>query len=83
MAEELSELRQSKAELEALNKAALHIEQKLEESEEQYRSVTQTSIDAIITADASGTIVTWESGGRVDVRFRSGNNRPIGHQHHP
>lgn len=62
MAEELAELRQAKSELEMLNRAALHIEQKLEESEEQYRSVTETSIDAIITADDSGLIRTWNKG---------------------
>jgi len=62
MAEELAELRETNAELEKLHKAALQIEQKLEESEEQYRSVTETSIDAIITADASGKILTWNKG---------------------
>lgn len=55
-------MRQAKAELEMLNKAALQIEQQLEESEEQHRSVTETSIDAIITADASGRILTWNKG---------------------
>jgi len=62
MAKELEELREANAELEILNKAALHIEQKLEESEEQYRSVTETSIDAIITVDSSGRIQTWNRG---------------------
>lgn len=62
MEQELIELRQAKAELEALNNAALRIEQKLEESEEQYRSVTETSIDAVITADAAGRILTWNRG---------------------
>ena len=62
MAKELEELRQAKAELEMLNRAALQIEQQLEESEEQYRSVTETSIDAIITADSSGRILTWNKG---------------------
>lgn len=59
---ELEELRQTKAEFEALSKAALLIERRLEETEEQYRSVTETSIDAVITADDAGRIVTWNGG---------------------
>lgn len=62
MEQELIELRQARAELEALNKAAIRIEQKLEESEEQYRSITETSIDAVITADERGRILTWNHG---------------------
>lgn len=62
MEKELAKLRQTKAEFEALSKAALLIERRLEESEEQYRSVTETSIDAVITADDSGRIVTWNGG---------------------
>jgi len=62
MERELAELRQTKVEFEVLTKAALLIERRLEESEEQYRSVTETSIDAVITADDSGRIVTWNKG---------------------
>lgn len=62
MEKELAELRQTKLEFEALTQAALLIERNLEESEEQYRSVTETSIDAVITADDTGTIVSWNRG---------------------
>jgi PAS domain S-box-containing protein len=34
----------------------------LKESEERYRSVTQTSIDAILTSDDQDRILTWNSG---------------------
>ena len=34
----------------------------LRESKDRYRSVTETSIDAIITADAKDSILTWNSG---------------------
>ena len=34
----------------------------LRESEDRYRSVTETSIDAIITADAKDSILTWNKG---------------------
>jgi PAS domain-containing protein len=35
---------------------------KLRESEDRYRSVTETLIDAIITTDAKDSILTWNNG---------------------
>lgn len=37
-------------------------EDALLESEERYRSVAETSVDAIITADSNGLIVSWNNG---------------------
>ncbi len=37
-------------------------EKALRESEERYRSLTQSAIDAIITADIKGKIVDWNNG---------------------
>lgn len=34
----------------------------LKASEERYRSVTQTAVDAIITTDSLGTVLTWNQG---------------------
>ena len=38
------------------------VEDKLKESEIMFRSITQTALVAIITADSSGMIVTWNRG---------------------
>ncbi|PKO12312.1 MAG: hypothetical protein CVU39_25035 [Chloroflexi bacterium HGW-Chloroflexi-10] len=40
----------------------MHIDEELRKSEERFRSVVQTATDAIVTADASGKIVTWNRG---------------------
>ncbi len=39
-------------------------EEALRNSEQRYRSVTQSAIDAIISADSNGNIVSWNYGGR-------------------
>lgn len=38
---------------------------KLRESEDRYRSVTETSIDAIITTDSTDLILTWNKGAEL------------------
>ena len=38
------------------------VDEELRKNEERFRSVVQTATDAIITADASGKIVTWNQG---------------------
>ena len=46
---------------------ALHNNQvfeSLEQSEERYRSVTESAVDAVITADSNGRIVTWNNGAK-------------------
>lgn len=37
----------------------------LRASEERYRSVTQTAVDAVMTTDAAGTILTWNRGAQA------------------
>ncbi len=64
------------AELTALN---LQLQQEIEErqktedalrrSEEQFRSVIETSSDAIVTADSSGNIVLWNKGAETYLRL--------------
>ena len=39
-------------------------EEALRNSERRYRSVTQSAVDAIISADSEGNIVSWNYGGR-------------------
>ncbi|KKK90030.1 hypothetical protein LCGC14_2727180, partial [marine sediment metagenome] len=39
-------------------------EDSLRQSEQRYRSVTQSAVDAIISADSEGKIVSWNYGGR-------------------
>ena len=39
-----------------------HAEQELQKSEEQYRSVAQSAIDAIVTTDGKGMITGWNKG---------------------
>ncbi|MBI4798430.1 MAG: PAS domain-containing sensor histidine kinase [Desulfarculus sp.] len=41
----------------------------LRASEERYRSVTQTAVDAIITTDQEGTVLTWNQGAEVMFGF--------------
>ncbi|MBI5523896.1 MAG: PAS domain-containing sensor histidine kinase [Desulfarculus sp.] len=41
----------------------------LRASEERYRSVTHTAVDAIITTDAQGTVLTWNQGAEVMFGF--------------
>ena len=41
------------------------VENALRESEEQFRSVTQSANDAIIVADSSGYIVSWNKGAKA------------------
>ncbi len=36
--------------------------EELKASEERYRSVTQTAVDAVITTDAAGVVLTWNQG---------------------
>jgi PAS domain S-box-containing protein len=43
----------------------------LKESEDRYRAVTETSIDAIITADADDAILTWNKGAQVIFGYGS------------
>src|SRR4030042_759608 len=38
---------------------------KLRESEDRYRSVTETSIDAIMTTDSTDLILTWNKGAEL------------------
>jgi diguanylate cyclase (GGDEF)-like protein/PAS domain S-box-containing protein len=42
----------------------LQAEEALKESEERFRSVAQSAVDAIILADSSGKIVFWNNGAR-------------------
>ncbi len=46
----------------------------LREREDRYRSVTETSIDAILTADAGDTILTWNRG--AEIIFGHGAETP-------
>lgn len=39
--------------------------EELRANEERYRSVTQTSVDAIITTDSEGTVLTWNPGAEL------------------
>jgi PAS domain S-box-containing protein len=39
--------------------------EELRASEERYRSVTQTAVDAIITTDSEGTVLTWNLGAEL------------------
>ncbi len=41
----------------------------LRESEDRYRSVTETSIDAIITADSKDSILTWNKGAELTFGY--------------
>jgi len=37
-------------------------EERLRESEERFRAMTESAVDAVVTADAEGRIVTWNGG---------------------
>lgn len=39
--------------------------EELREREDRYRSITETSVDAILTADAGDTILTWNKGAKL------------------
>ncbi|MFH1033855.1 MAG: PAS domain-containing sensor histidine kinase [Pseudomonadota bacterium] len=39
--------------------------EELRANEERYRAVTQTAVDAIITADSEGTVLTWNPGAEL------------------
>jgi len=51
-------------------------EEKIKESGERYRSVTQSANDAIITADNNGTIIDWNNG--AEKIFGYGSEEIIG-----
>jgi PAS domain S-box-containing protein len=44
-------------------------EEALQESEERYRSVTETSVDAIVTANSDGLIASWNKGATLIFGF--------------
>lgn len=46
------------------------IEAALKQSEERFRSLTQSANDAIITTDGSGTILGWNKGAEVTFGFK-------------
>ena len=39
-------------------------EERLRESEERFRTMTESAVDAVVTADANGDIVSWNRGAR-------------------
>ncbi len=43
--------------------------EELKASEERYRSVTQTAVDAIITTDSQGVVLTWNQGAELMFGF--------------
>ena len=54
------------------------IYKKLKECEDRYRSLTQTSVDAIITADSDDHILTWNRGAEKIFRYgRELIGRPV------
>ena len=57
--DELLETRQRVAELEAKESNREQGEKALRESEEKFRAIAQTAVDAIILADSNGNIVFW------------------------
>lgn len=57
--------RQRISQLEALENERDRVEQALRESEMKLRSLVQTAIDAIITTDAEGSIVSWNKDDRI------------------
>jgi PAS domain S-box-containing protein len=40
-------------------------EERLRESEERFRTMTESAVDAVVTADATGEIVSWNRGARA------------------
>ncbi len=40
-------------------------EERLRESEERFRTMTESAVDAVVTADAAGEIVSWNRGARA------------------
>ncbi|MCH8864334.1 MAG: PAS domain S-box protein, partial [Chloroflexi bacterium] len=66
---ELEETRRRIAELETAVAERKQAEEALRESEERFRSVAETAIDAIISADSHGTIVYWNSAAETIFGF--------------
>ena len=57
--DELLATRQRVAELEAKESNHKQAEKALRESEEKFRAIAQTAVDAIILADSNGNIIFW------------------------
>lgn len=62
---ELTKLHHRVNELEASETEREKAERALRESEMKFRSLVQTAVDAIITTDAEGNIVSWNKGAQV------------------
>jgi PAS domain S-box-containing protein len=48
-----------------MTSAVAEREERLRESEERFRTMTESAVDAVVTADSSGEIVSWNRGARA------------------
>jgi PAS domain S-box-containing protein len=48
-----------------MTSAVAEREERLRESEERFRTMTESAVDAVVTADANGNIVSWNRGARA------------------